>query len=119
MLVVTGPGVDDCFGVGGSGAGWPCCNVGGGGGYVVMVLCWTGGAASRDGMPITQGASLAVIACQASIVSAVVEKDTWAWLGPALVADDSIPRLLIEGRSGTVPRAIRGCVALWDGSQWN
>ena len=77
MVVVAGPGLADYFWVGGSGAGWPCCNVGGGGGYVVMVLCWTGGAASRDGMPITKGASSAVMARQASIVLSVVNKDTW------------------------------------------
>ena len=112
-----GPGLADCFGVSGSGVGWSCCNIGGGGGCVVAVLCWTGGAASRDGMPVTKGGSSVVMACQASIVSSVVETDTW--LGPVLVVEDSIPRFLMEGRSGTVPSAIRSCVSLWDGSHWN
>ena len=112
MVVVAGPGLADCFGVGGSGVGWSCCDLGGGGGCVAAVLCWTGSAASRDGMPITKGGSSVVMARQASIVSSVVEKDTWARLGPVLVAEDSIPRFLMEDRSGTVPIAIRSCVSL-------
>ena len=119
MVVVAGPGLADCFEVGGSGVGWSCCDLGGGGGFVVAVLCWTGGAASRDGMPITKGGSAVVMARHASIVLLVVEKDTWARLGPVLVAEDSIPSFLMEGRSGTVPSAIRSCVSLWDGSHWN
>ena len=119
MLVVTGPCLTGCFGFGGSSVGWPCCNIGGGGGCVVMILCWMGGAASRDGIPITKGASSAVMARQASVVSSVVEKDTWVWLSPTVVVDDSISRLDIGGRSGMVSRAIYSCTALCDGSQWN
>ena len=76
MVVVARLGLADFLGVGGSGVGWSCCDLGGGGGCVVAVLCWTRGAASRDGMPVTKGSSSVVMARQASIVSSVVEKDT-------------------------------------------
>ena len=70
-------------------------------------------------MPITKCGSSVVMDCQAYIVSSVVEKETWARLGSVLVAEDSIPRFLMEGRLGTVTSAIRSCVSLWDGSHWN
>ena len=62
MVVVAGLGLADCLGVGGSGVGWSCCDLVGGSGCVVAVLCWTGGAALRDGMPVTKGGSLVVMA---------------------------------------------------------